>query len=55
MPDERYAQAQSWEPKTYAHNAQFVSDLGQDVVELLRLCAGERILGSPQETENILR
>jgi trans-aconitate methyltransferase len=42
VSDERYAQ--SWDPQAYARNAHFVSDLGQDVVELLCPRAGERIL-----------
>jgi trans-aconitate methyltransferase len=44
MPDEPSAQAQSWDPKAYACNAYFVSDLGHDVVELLHPRAGQRIL-----------
>lgn len=44
MPDERTARVHCWDPEAYARNAQFVSDLGQGVVELLRPCAGERIL-----------
>ena len=35
---------QHWDPVTYARNARFVSDLGADVVELLALRPGERIL-----------
>jgi methylase of polypeptide subunit release factors len=44
MPDERAARVHCWDLKAYARNAQFVSDLGQGIVELLRPCAGERIL-----------
>src|SRR5262249_2506366 len=36
--------AQTWDPKTYAKNARFVSDLGSPVVELLSPQPGERIL-----------
>jgi len=36
--------AQSWDPKTYAKNARFVSDLGSPVVDLLSPQPGERIL-----------
>jgi SAM-dependent methyltransferase len=36
--------AQSWNPRAYARNARFVSDLGQPVVELLAPRPGERIL-----------
>jgi len=43
MPDEQ-AQAQVWDTKAYARNAQFVSELGQNVVELLCPHEGERIL-----------
>jgi trans-aconitate methyltransferase len=35
---------QRWDPKTYAANARFVSDLGMPVVELLAPRAGERVL-----------
>jgi SAM-dependent methyltransferase len=35
---------QTWDPKTYAKNARFVSDLGSPVVELLSPQPGERIL-----------
>ena len=35
---------QTWDPKTYAKNARFVSDLGSAVVELLAPQPGERIL-----------
>ncbi|HZM52685.1 MAG TPA: methyltransferase domain-containing protein, partial [Vicinamibacteria bacterium] len=35
---------QKWDPRTYAQNARFVSDLGTGVVELLDPLAGERIL-----------
>jgi trans-aconitate methyltransferase len=37
-------EAQTWDPKTYAKNARFVSDLGAPVVELLSPQPGERIL-----------
>ena len=36
--------AQTWDPKTYAKNARFVSDLGSPVLELLAARPGERIL-----------
>jgi trans-aconitate methyltransferase len=36
--------AQTWDSKTYAENARFVSDLGMPVVEWLNPKAGERIL-----------
>lgn len=36
--------AQQWDPKQYAENARFVSDLGMPVVELLSPKLGERIL-----------
>jgi trans-aconitate methyltransferase len=35
---------QTWDPKQYAENARFVSDLGGPVVDLLAPQAGERIL-----------
>ena len=35
---------QTWDPKTYAENARFVSDLGAPVMELLAPKPGERIL-----------
>jgi SAM-dependent methyltransferase len=35
---------QSWDPRRYAHNARFVSELGAPVVELLAPRPGERIL-----------
>jgi trans-aconitate methyltransferase len=35
---------QRWDPKTYAENARFVSDLGMPLVELLAPRAGERVL-----------
>ena len=35
---------QTWDPKTYAKNARFVSDLGSPVLELLSPQPGERIL-----------
>ncbi len=34
----------NWNPKSYAENARFVSDLGKSVVKLLAPKAGERIL-----------
>lgn len=37
-------EAQTWDPKTYAKNARFVSDLGSPVLELLSPQPGERIL-----------
>lgn len=37
-------EAQTWDPKTYAKNARFVSDLGSPAVELLSPQPGERIL-----------
>jgi len=36
--------AQEWNAERYAHNARFVSDLGQPVLELLNPQPGERIL-----------
>ncbi len=38
------AGTQSWDPRNYARNARFVSDLGAPVLELLAPRAGERIL-----------
>ena len=38
------ADKQNWDPKRYAHNARFVSDLGMPVVELLAPRPGERVL-----------
>jgi len=35
---------QKWDPRTYAQNARFVSDLGSPVVDLLAPRPGERIL-----------
>jgi trans-aconitate methyltransferase len=35
---------QSWDPRRYAENARFVSDLGAPVLELLAPRAGERVL-----------
>ena len=35
---------QTWDPKSYADNVRFVSDLGLAVVELLAPRPGERIL-----------
>ena len=35
---------QTWDPKTYAKNARFASDLGSPVLELLSPQPGERIL-----------
>ena len=37
-------ETQNWDPKTYAKNARFVSDLGPPVMELLSPRSGERIL-----------
>lgn len=34
----------SWDPRSYAQNARFVSDLGEPLIELLKPKAGERIL-----------
>lgn len=36
--------AQTWDPKRYARNARFVSDLAAPVIELLSPHAGERVL-----------
>lgn len=36
--------AQQWEPHTYAKNARFVAELGQDVLALLSPRPGERVL-----------
>jgi trans-aconitate methyltransferase len=38
------APAQEWNASRYAHNARFVSELGQPVLDLLKPQAGERIL-----------
>jgi trans-aconitate methyltransferase len=38
------APVQEWNPSRYAHNARFVSDLGQPVLDLLAPQPGERIL-----------
>jgi len=35
---------QTWDPDAYAKNARFVTDLGEEVLELLDARAGERIL-----------
>lgn len=37
-------QQQTWDPETYARNARFVSDFGEDIVDLLDPQPGERIL-----------
>ncbi len=35
---------QTWNPETYAKNARFVSELGEPLLELLQLVAGEKVL-----------
>ena len=37
-------ESQRWDPETYAKNAAFVAELGQDVLALLAPQAGERVL-----------
>src|SRR6185312_17463388 len=38
------AAAQTWDPKSYAHNAGFVAELGGGVMQLLAAKPGERVL-----------
>ncbi len=49
---------QHWNPETYARNARFVSDLGEPLLDLLRLAPGEKALdlgcGDGALTEKLL-
>ena len=53
------AASQTWDPRSYAANARFVSDLGEPLIALLRPAAAERILdvgcGDGALTEKLAR
>src|SRR4051794_22877021 len=53
------APAQTWDPKSYAHNAGFVAELGGGVLQLLAAQPGERVLdlgcGDGVLTEQLMR